>query len=106
MAALALTSHAITRMAQRGIHPDDLDLILAVGTEVGDGILVRKKDVALVEHQMKAFLKRLRRIQGKRLVSEGAIKADQDQGPEQSTFEAWAKTVEQSSPTVWVKDAA
>ncbi|MBX7497229.1 DUF4258 domain-containing protein [Qipengyuania sp. 6B39] len=68
MAALALTSHAITRMAQRGIHPDDLDLILAIGTEVGDGILVRKKDVALVERQLKAFLKRLRRIEGKRLV--------------------------------------
>jgi len=68
MAAISITGHALTRMAQRGIRSDDLDFILAVGTEVDDGILVRRKDVLLIERQMKALLKRLRRIEGKRLV--------------------------------------
>lgn len=68
MATLSITSHAFSRMAQRGIHSDDLDLILALGTEVDDGVLVRRKDVAVVEREMKAILKCLRRIEGKRLV--------------------------------------
>ena len=68
MAAVTITSHAFTRMAQRGIHSDDLDLILAIGTEVDDGVLVRRKDVARIEREVKDLLKRLRRIEGKRVV--------------------------------------
>lgn len=68
MTALSISTHAFTRMAQRGIQPDDVDLILALGTEVDDGVLVRRKDVAVIEREMKALLKRLRRIEGKRLV--------------------------------------
>lgn len=68
MTALSISTHAFARMAQRGIQPDDVDLILALGTEVDDGVLVRRKDVAVIEREMKALLKRLRRIEGKRLV--------------------------------------
>ena len=68
MAAHTITTHALTRMAQRGIHSDDLDLILAIGTEVDDGVLVRRKDVARIEREVKDLLKRLRRVEGKRVV--------------------------------------
>lgn len=37
MSALTLTQHAIVRMSQRGIRPNDLDLIESIGTEVEGG---------------------------------------------------------------------
>lgn len=43
---LSPTSHAILRLAQRGIATDDIGLILPVGTEISDGYLVREKDWA------------------------------------------------------------
>ncbi|MCC5610765.1 DUF4258 domain-containing protein [Nostoc sp. CHAB 5834] len=68
MTDLALTSHAVMRMAQRGIEYNDLDLIIAIGSEVDDGLLVRKKDVQAVELILRDFLKRLKKIEGKRIV--------------------------------------
>jgi hypothetical protein len=65
---LTITSHAAVRMAQRGIMPKDTDLIALIGTEVDDGYLVRQQDYQEVEHAMKRFLQRVRRIVGKRLV--------------------------------------
>ncbi len=63
-----LTEHAIMRMAQRGIQASDLELILTIGSEVGDGVLVRKKDIQAVEQVVRSLLKRLKRLEGKRLV--------------------------------------
>lgn len=68
MSDLALTHHAVVRMAQRGILPIDVDLILAIGSEVEDGFLVRRKDVKIVERDVRDFLKRLKKVEGKRLV--------------------------------------
>jgi hypothetical protein len=68
MKALTLTNHAAIRMAQRGIIPKDSELIVLIGTEVDDGYLVRNKDYQDVERFVKGFLKRLRRVVGKRLV--------------------------------------
>lgn len=74
MSGLAITDHAETRMSQRSIHPADLDLILRFGIEVRDGVLVRKKDIQAVERMMREWLKRLKRIEGKRLViSDGCL---------------------------------
>jgi len=42
--SLRLTDHALRRMAQRNISASDLDWILAIGSEVEDGFLVRQKD--------------------------------------------------------------
>jgi len=86
MGALSITNHALTRMAQRGIRSNDLDLILAVATEVDDGLLVRRKDVLLIERQVKALLKRLHRLEGKRLVvSDGhLVTAYHASAPQQS----------------------
>ena len=68
MSDLALTSHAIMRMAQRGIDHIDLDLIIAIGSEVDDGLLVKRKDVAESELFLRGLLKRLKKIEGKRIV--------------------------------------
>ena len=45
MSDLRLTQHALARMAQRGIQPSDIPFILAVGSEVPDGLMVLKSDV-------------------------------------------------------------
>ena len=57
MTNLVLTDHAVLRLAQRGIVPSDLDLIMAIGSEVEDGFLVLKKDIQVVEHALRAILK-------------------------------------------------
>lgn len=74
MSALTITNHAAVRMAQRGIMPKDAELIVLIGTEVEDGYLVRDKDYQEIEHALKRFLQRIRRLKGKRLVvSKGHI---------------------------------
>jgi hypothetical protein len=55
-------------MAQRGIGSDDLELITMIGTEVEDGYLVREKDFQALDHEVKQWLQRARRLVGKRLV--------------------------------------
>ena len=74
MTELSFSNHAVVRMSQRNILPNDLDLILAIGSEVEDGYLVRTKDVQGIEKSLRALLKRLKKIQGKRLVvADGCI---------------------------------
>lgn len=68
MNTLIITNHAAVRMAQRGILPKDAELIALIGTEVDDGYLVREKDYQEVEYALKALLKKLERLVGKRLV--------------------------------------
>ena len=70
MSDLHLTQHAIARMAQRGIQPSDIPFILAVGSEVPDGLMVLKSDVLAFEREVKSLLKRLHHLQGKRLVTD------------------------------------
>jgi hypothetical protein len=68
MSDLHLTTHAVTRMAQRAILPSDLEIILAFGSEVEDGILVRDKDVECAERAIRSLLKRVQKVKGKRIV--------------------------------------
>lgn len=63
-----MTRHAAQRFAQRGILTSEADLILAIGSEVDDGYLVRAKDRQAAERILKAMLARIRRVEGKRLV--------------------------------------
>ena len=65
---LSMTTHAVTRMAQRAILPSDLEIILAFGSEVEGGILVRAKDVECAERALRNLLKRVQKVRGKRLV--------------------------------------
>jgi hypothetical protein len=69
MTALMPTQHGAVRMAQRGIPARDAELIALIGTEVGDGYLVRCKDVQAAEREIKHLLARIRRLEGKRLVT-------------------------------------
>jgi hypothetical protein len=74
MTTLIFTHHAAVRMAQRGIPLRDAELIALIGTEVDDGYLVRAKDCQRVEREIKLLLGRIKRLQGKQLVtSEGRI---------------------------------
>jgi hypothetical protein len=74
MTGLVLTDHASVRMAQRSIALPDAELITLIGTEVSDGYLVRAQDCQQIETQLKRFLDRVRRLQGRRLVvAEGRI---------------------------------
>jgi len=65
-----VTQHAIQRMTQRGLKPDDLDLIMLIGTEVEGGYLVRSRDRQAAESELKRLLKQVRRLDGTRLVVE------------------------------------
>jgi len=68
MTSLTPTRHAVTRMAQRGVSLEDVDLIAMIGTEVEGGYLVRDKDYREIEGLLKAFLRDAHRLVGKRLV--------------------------------------
>jgi len=67
---LQLTTHATTRVAQRGIASDDLELITWIGTEVEGGYLVREKDFQAFDRDLKQLRDHARRLVGKRLVIE------------------------------------
>jgi hypothetical protein len=67
-----VTQHALIRMAQRGFHTEDTDLIMCMGTEVEGGYLVREKDFQAFDQQvLKPLRDHARRLVGKRLVVEG-----------------------------------
>lgn len=72
MGAFKLTSHAVVRMAQRGIK--DSDLLELIGTEISDGYLIAEKDYQDFERDLKLVLDRARRLRGTRwVVVEGHI---------------------------------
>ena len=71
MSASNPTRHAILRMSQRCIRPDDLELAELIGTEVEGGYLVRRKDVQDYERDLKQRINRARRLAGKRVVRDG-----------------------------------
>jgi hypothetical protein len=68
MSGLHRTRHAISRMSQRGIGFDDIELVESIGTEVEGGYLVRRKDVYAFEQQLKKLGDRARRLEGTRVV--------------------------------------
>ena len=71
MMSVCASTHAIARMAQRGIRLSDVDLALEIGTAVADGVLIRERDYQEIERATKEFLRRVRALKGKRLVVAG-----------------------------------
>jgi hypothetical protein len=69
MTAFTMTGHAAIRIAQRGISLADAELAALIGTDVGDGYLVLAKNCQTLESELKALLDRVRKLQGKRLVT-------------------------------------
>ena len=66
-----LTSHAATRMAERGLTAGDLELAMWIGTEVQGGYLVREKDFHSLEREWKRLRDQARKLVGKRVVVDG-----------------------------------
>lgn len=68
MNSLVTTKHATTRLAQRGFRMSDVELITLLGTDTGDGYIMREKDSREIEHSLKELLQRVRHIRNRRLV--------------------------------------
>lgn len=68
-----LTAHAMVRMAQRGITNSDVDLIQSFGSEVEGGFLVREKDFAALDRELKQLRDCAKRLVGKRVVLDGDL---------------------------------
>ncbi len=66
-----ISRHALGRMNQRAISPDDLALIKMIGTAVDDGYLVLNRDCQAAERELKRLLEQVRRLSGKRMVTAG-----------------------------------
>jgi hypothetical protein len=61
---LHLSHHADARLQQRGVRASDVALVVAHGTPVRDGYLLRARDVAAAEAELKRTIARLQRLRG------------------------------------------
>ncbi len=68
---MELTNHATIRLQQRGMRPDDIELILRYGTTVPDGFFLRRKDVSRAVSDLKGLIKRLEHLQDRAIIVEG-----------------------------------
>lgn len=68
MTSLNLTKHAETRFSQRSLNPKDLPLLLRIGSETHEGVMVLERDYQVFERDIKNLLQRVRRLVGKRIV--------------------------------------
>lgn len=71
MSNLSYSAHAVSRMSQRALPQSDIELIREIGTDTGDGIFVRDKDVRAYEQRLKERMNKVRRLRGTRVVIEG-----------------------------------
>jgi len=62
--SLHLSTHADGRIRQRGLRASDVALVVAHGTPVRDGYLLRARDVARAEGELKRTITRLNRLRG------------------------------------------
>jgi hypothetical protein len=74
MSPLHISHHADGRIRQRGVRATDVALVVAHGTAVRDGYLLRTRDVAAAEAEMKRTITRLHRLAGTFVaVAEGTV---------------------------------
>ena len=66
-----LTKHVRTRCQQRGIKEADLALIYRYGTETNKGLILTRKDVAVVEREVKKLINRLSKLQNTFVAMDG-----------------------------------
>lgn len=66
-----LTKHAITRLRHRGFQNGDAELIMAFGTQAGDGNVLRRRDVDDASAVWRRLIVRLERLQGRCVVVAG-----------------------------------
>lgn len=61
---VAVTAHADARLRQRGYRAEDLDLILSLGTEGAEGVVLTNADAQREINRMKRHIHRLERLRG------------------------------------------
>lgn len=71
MTSINLTSHAEARFSQRSIRQEDLTLLLRIGTEAENGVVLLERDFNAFERDLKKLLQRLRRYIGTFVVLDG-----------------------------------
>ncbi len=69
--AITLSDHAALRMAQRGFG--NVELALAIGTDVEGGVFVRDKDCERILTSLAEFRRQIERLRGKRFVYDGGL---------------------------------
>lgn len=68
---MRVSTHAQKRMQQRGLTMDDIELVMQFGTEAGDGIYMRAKDIKRAESEFKKLISQLQRLSGKYVIIQG-----------------------------------
>jgi hypothetical protein len=68
MTFLNMTNHAETRFSQRSLSPNDLSLLLRIGSETSEGFMVLNRDFQSFERDLKRLAQRVRRLVGKRII--------------------------------------
>jgi hypothetical protein len=66
---IALTNHAVVRARQRGLRKEDVDFILRVGTDIGDGVMLTVKDAQEIITEAKRIINRAERLKNVRVVA-------------------------------------
>ena len=68
---MQLSAHGEKRMQQGAVRNRDLNLFMRFGTEFGDGLILREKDVAEAICSMRAEMRRLEKLSGKAVILKG-----------------------------------
>lgn len=68
-----LTKHVRSRCQQRGIRETDLDLVAQYGTETSEGVILTRKDIAVVEREFKRLINRLSKLEDVFVATDGEI---------------------------------
>lgn len=67
---MVLSDHARKRMQQRATNPTDVETIMVHGTQVRDGYLLRKRDVAEEISRLKSKIRKLERLKNRVVISD------------------------------------
>ena len=70
-AAVTLTEHAGVRTQQRGLHGDDLSLVLSYGTRGHGAVVLTARDVARHTARLRHVIRRLEGLSGVGVVLDG-----------------------------------
>src|SRR5688572_11588582 len=69
--ALTLTRHSLRRLRQRGFRSEDLDLVIAGGTPVGNTVLLTERDVNARIASLRWEIVQLERLRGTAVILDG-----------------------------------
>lgn len=70
---MKLSRHIRKCLQQRGMRNSDANLICHYGTQVGDGFLLRRRDVAVATSELKRAIIELERLEGRLVIIRGDL---------------------------------